>query len=112
MGHFIKAFRIKDANSLVNIKDYEVDGYLLDTFDKKRRGGTGKSFNWNLISKIKNLDLPLILSGGLDPKNVKKAIGRLTLYAVDVSSSLEKRAGKKDYKLMRDFILAVKEISL
>jgi phosphoribosylanthranilate isomerase len=108
----IKAFRIKDADSLKDITDYEVDAYLLDTYDKKVYGGSGKSFNWNLISKVKNLNLPIILSGGLNPKNVKKAVKRLRPYAVDVSSGVEKSVGKKDYKLMKDFILAVKEASL
>ncbi|MFH1655315.1 MAG: phosphoribosylanthranilate isomerase [Candidatus Omnitrophota bacterium] len=108
----IKAFRIKDADSLKNISDYDVDFYLLDTFDKKARGGSGKSFNWNLVSKLKNLNLPIMLSGGLNHKNVKKAIKRLKLFAVDVSSGVEKSKGKKDFRLMRDFILAVKEASL
>jgi len=108
----IKAFRIKDTESLKDISDYDVDLYLLDTFDKNTRGGSGKSFNWNLVSKLRNFDLPIILSGGLNHKNVKKAIKRLKLFAVDVSSGVERSKGKKDYRLMRDFILAVKEASL
>ena len=108
----IKAFRIKDADSLGVITNYGVDIYLLDTYDKKVRGGSGKSFNWNLFSKVKNLDLPIMLSGGLNPKNVKKAIKRLKSCAVDVSSGVEKSAGKKDYKLMKDYILAINEAFL
>lgn len=108
----IKAFRIKDADSLKDIASYNVEAYLLDAYDKKVLGGSGKNFNWNLVSRIKNLDLSIILSGGLNPKNVKKAIKKLKPYAVDVSSGVEKSAEKKDYRLMKDFILAVKEASL
>lgn len=108
----IKAFRIKDAVSLKDITDYDVDLYLLDSFDENLKGGSGKSFNWNLISKLQNFNLPIILSGGLNHKNVKKAIKRLKLFAVDVSSGVEKTKRKKDFKLMRDFILAAKEASL
>ena len=108
----IKAFRIKNAESLKDLTGYEVDAYLLDAFDEKIRGGSGKNFNWNLLSKIKNLDLNIILSGGLNPKNVKKLIKRFKPYAVDVSSGIERTAGKKDYRLMRDFIFAAKEANL
>jgi len=108
----IKAFRIKDADSLKAIEDYEVDSYLLDAFDEKVRGGSGKNFNWNLLLKIKNLDLNIILSGGLNPKNVKKLIKRFKPYTVDVSSGVEKTPRKKDYRLMREFILAAKEAYL
>jgi phosphoribosylanthranilate isomerase len=108
----IKAFRIKDADSLKDITDYDVDLYLLDSFDENLKGGSGKSFNWNLVSKLKTLNLPLMLSGGLNHKNVKKAIKRLKLFAVDVSSGVEKTKRKKDFKLMRDFIFAAKEASL
>lgn len=108
----IKAFRIKNVESLKNLTGYEVDAYLLDAFDEKVRGGSGKNFNWNLLSKIKNLDLNIILSGGLNPKNVKKLIKRFKPYAVDVSSGVEKTHRKKDYRLMRDFIFAAKEAYL
>lgn len=108
----IKAFRIKNADSLKRLAGYEVEAYLLDAFDEKVRGGSGKNFNWNLLSKMKNLDLNIILSGGLNHKNVKKLIRRFKPYAVDVSSGVEKTAGKKDYRLMREFILAAKEAYL
>ncbi|MDD2653944.1 MAG: phosphoribosylanthranilate isomerase [Candidatus Omnitrophica bacterium] len=108
----IKAFRIKDAGSLKQLADYEVDAYLLDAFDEKVRGGSGKNFNWGLLSKIKNLEFNIILSGGLNSKNVKKLIKRFKPYAVDVSSGVERTAGKKDYRLMRDFILSAKEAYL
>ncbi len=108
----IKAFRIKDADSLKGLAGYQVDAYLMDTFDEKVRGGSGKTFNWNLLSKFKNLDLNIILSGGLNPKNVKKLIKRFKPYAVDVSSGVEKTHRKKDYRLMREFIFAAKEAYL
>jgi len=104
-----KAFRIKDKNDLKDLRRYEVDGYLLDTFVKDKKGGTGKTFDWKLAVDAKKLISPVILSGGLGLKNVKNAIRIVEPYMVDVSSGLEKSPGKKDLKLMKDFIKAVKD---
>ena len=104
-----KAFRIKDKKDLKDLRIYEVDGYLLDAFVKDKKGGTGKMFDWKLAVDAKKFVSPVILSGGLDSKNIKKAIKIVKPYMVDVSSGLEKSPGKKDLKLMKDFIKAVKD---
>jgi phosphoribosylanthranilate isomerase len=101
----IKAFRIKDKKSLEVIPEYKnVDLYLLDTYVKTKKGGTGETFNWDFIYKLKGFKKPLILSGGLNPKNIIRAIKKTRPYAVDVSSGIEKTVGKKDLRLMCEFI--------
>jgi phosphoribosylanthranilate isomerase len=104
----IKAFRIKDKESLKRIMEYRnVAAYLLNGFSKDSYGGTGTGFNWDLVKGIKVG--PIIVAGGLSPSNVKDAIRQLRPYGVDVSSGVESRPGKKDPKKIRDFIRMVRE---
>jgi phosphoribosylanthranilate isomerase len=72
---------------------------LLDAFDDKMYGGTGKCFDWGLLSKVKNKKV--FLSGGLNPSNVGEA-AKLGAYAIDTSSGIEKKKGKKDSKKMKE----------
>jgi len=104
----IKSFSIEDKIP-DNISSYKVDAYLLDTYCREKRGGTGKVFNWDIAKKVKELGFPLILSGGLTPDNVVEAINKVRPYAVDVASGVEKRPGKKSKKKMKDFIRMVRE---
>lgn len=103
----IKAIRVKDISSLKNLESFDVDGFLLDTYVEEARGGTGKSFDWNLVKKAKILK-PFILSGGLGADNVSNAVQEARPYGVDASSRLEREPGKKDIEKMRAFIEAVK----
>jgi phosphoribosylanthranilate isomerase len=105
----IKAFRIKDKSSLKNINNYDVDFYLLDTHSGSSKGGTGKSFDWKIIEGFELLK-PVILSGGLTPDNVIKAIQNVAPYGVDVSSGVEKEPGKKDPDLVKRFVQNVRKI--
>ena len=105
----IKAFRIKDKDSLKGINDYNVDFYLLDTYLPKTAGGTGKSFDWKIIEGFELLK-PVILSGGLTSDNVAQVIEKLSPYGVDVSSGIEKAPGKKDLNLMKNFVEKVRRI--
>lgn len=104
----IKSFSIKEEIP-PNIFEYKVDAYLLDTFCEGKRGGTGKIFNWEVALKIKKLGFPLILSGGLNPDNVKDAIRKVRPYAVDVGSGVEDHPGKKSREKLREFIQKAKE---
>lgn len=99
----IKAFRIKDQKSLKGINDYNTDYYLLDTYSAQSQGGTGKCFNWNILTGYELLR-PVILSGGLTPSNVLQAIDIVSPYGVDVSSGVERSPGKKDLDLMKKFV--------
>ena len=107
----IKAIRVKDAGDISSISRYEGSGIsaiLLDTFVEDTRGGTGKSFDWGLATEAGSFGT-LILSGGLNPGNVRDAIGVLRPYAVDVSSGVEQSPGKKDHEKVVKFIRAVKD---
>jgi len=106
----IKAFRIQDKKSLESINGYDVDYYLLDTHIDGLKGGTGKTFDWKLIEGYELLK-PVILSGGLTPENVGSAIQNVAPYGVDVSSGVEASPGKKDLKLMKEFVDNVRKVA-
>jgi len=105
----VKAFSIKDEAILETIPEYEVDAYLLDSYSPSRYGGTGNTFDWQIALKIKKFGVPIVLSGGLDPDNVKEAIERVRPYAVDVGSGVEVEEGKKDTEKLEDFVRKVRE---
>jgi len=107
----IKAFKIKDKLDIEYIKQYKVSAYLLDTYDPKAVGGTGKIFNWEVVKNIKDFG-PIILAGGLTPENIIDAINIVKPYAVDVSSGVEKSKGIKDHKKLELFIQRAKSIFL
>jgi phosphoribosylanthranilate isomerase len=106
MPYSVKAFRIKDDSSLPMCAGYQanVRALLLDTYAKDKVGGTGKTFDWQLALKIKEAGIPVILSGGLGPSNIVAAVTTVRPYAVDVSSGVEERPGKKSYVLMKELI--------
>ncbi len=92
------------------LEAYEVSAFMLDT-PSKDHGGTGRIFDWNLAVEFKKRTRkPLILSGGLNPENVAKAVEIVHPYAVDVSSGVEASPGKKDHAKLRDFIQICKSL--
>ena len=93
----MKAIRVKDASSIALAETYFTDAVLLDAFDPKRYGGTGISFNWNIIG---NMNKRVFLAGGINPDNVRKAID-LGVYGIDVCSGIESSPGKKDHAKMK-----------
>ena len=103
----IKAFRVKDADSLKSIASYDVSGFLLDSYNDGIKGGTGQIFDWNLALRVKKQG-PVILAGGLNPYNVFTAIHRVKPYGVDVCSGVEKSPGIKDHEKIREFIKSVR----
>lgn len=72
-----------------------VAGILLDTYHEKVAGGTGKTFDWDLI-KQRRPSAPLILAGGLNPDNIGDAVRQVRPFAVDVNSGVEISPGVKD----------------
>jgi len=102
-------FAQQKINEILNeIKDYEkagVSGVVLDTKTESGIGGTGKVHNWDLSKIInENINLPLILAGGLNPGNVRRAVELVNPYAVDVSSGVESVLCKKDRGKVESFI--------
>ena len=105
----MKAFRIKDNMSLRSVNDYMADYYLFDTYQTTSAGGTGKTFDWKILKDFEVLK-PFILSGGLSPDNVGKAIVELAPYGVDVSTGVEAYPGKKDITLLKKFVANVRRL--
>jgi phosphoribosylanthranilate isomerase len=106
---YIKAVRMRNDSCLEQVsKDYfDASGLLLDAYDSGAKGGTGSCFDWNLIPE--HSDLPLILAGGLDVSNARKAIEQVRPYAVDVSSGVEFKKGIKDTAKMAAFLSEINE---
>ena len=102
----IKAARVKDASSLRNLGAFRVDYHLLDAWDVARYGGTGGTFDWDLV-KNRHSQTPLILSGGLTPENVADGIAATHPFAVDTASGTEAEPGRKDPAKVRAFFRAV-----
>lgn len=87
----------------------EPRGLLLDAFDPKAFGGTGKTIDWEFAAEFVRLSRrPVILAGGLTPENVGDAVRKVHPYAVDVSSGVEASPGVKDLSKVQDFIQAAK----
>lgn len=110
----IKAILIRDAESINSMMMYHVDTFLLDTLDthdKDKKGGTGKTFNWEFAKKAKDHG-KVILSGGLKPANVREAIEMVGPYGVDVSSGVEITPGIKDHTKIKEFIREVRKINV
>lgn len=100
----IMAYRIKDKNDVEQANNSKFFP-LLDRFDQKEYGGTGKCFDWKLLEKIKR---DYILAGGINIKNINEAIA-LNPYAIDISSGVEAEPGKKDHKKMFEIFKKLRE---
>ncbi len=105
---YIKTLHVSASVNLEKAMNLYPDAsaFLLDVFDKKAYGGTGRTFNWNLFPEKSTK--PLILAGGLSPVNVVDAINKCQPYAVDTSSGVEITPGDKSLKLVQQFVEQVK----
>ncbi|HCL58623.1 MAG TPA: phosphoribosylanthranilate isomerase [Acinetobacter sp.] len=103
-----KAIQVKpDLDVVAEIQRYQAAGasaVLLDAWHPDLKGGTGHSFDW---STFPQLDIPLILAGGLNPDNIEEAIHTTQAYAVDVSGGVESAKGIKDQQLIERFMQGV-----
>ncbi|WP_136439187.1 phosphoribosylanthranilate isomerase [Tenacibaculum maritimum] len=103
----IKVFGIKDDFDFALLKPYEkeVDFFLFDTKGKER-GGNGVTFNWDVLAKY-NTAKPFFLSGGIGLDEVKaiKSLEKtkLPMYALDVNSRFETKAGFKSVEKLKEF---------
>ena len=83
------------------------DAVLLDTFKNGKLGGTGAVHDWSVSAAVaRDLRVPVILAGGLNPSNVGEAIRMVKPYAVDVSSGVEASPGRKAPAKIKAFIQA------
>ena len=109
----IKAFRVGDESRPGDFAPYEgcVEGFLLDTYVKGEKGGTGEPFDWSVLQGL-NLKRPVILAGGLGPGNIAGAIAVADPYAVDINSGVEIEPGKKDHARLRDLMQQIRDITV
>ena len=103
----IKSQSVRLASDVVAIQAFHTDFHLLDTHSETLRGGTGETFDWDMVSR-RYSKIPLILSGGLTPDNVVAAIEKVHPFAVDVASGVEASPGVKDPEKMKAFAEAVR----
>lgn len=107
---YLRAIQMQASVNVSAIaQHYEsADALLLDTFSASARGGTGLKFDWKLWPQ--DVQMPLILAGGLNSENVARAIQQLKPNGVDVSGGVEMEKGKKDPKLIESFVREVKNV--
>jgi len=91
---------IEELNQLQECPNEHISALLVDA----PNAGAGEGWNWQRPKPLWTSQLPLILAGGLSPKNVATAISQACPWAVDVSSGVESSRGVKDFQMVKDFI--------
>ena len=113
----IKAVHVLDGDKQGTIdmaRSFEkvADALLLDSRTAERLGGTGKTHDWNISKEIvEQLNIPVMLAGGLTDQNVYDAVKKVRPYAVDVNSGVE-IAGDKDWDKVYGFITNAKRAEM
>jgi phosphoribosylanthranilate isomerase len=98
----IKGVRVRSAADVRGAEAFRTDYHLFDAHRSGTPGGTGESFDWELVGARRS-EVPAILAGGLKPDNVVEAISVARPNAVDVASGVEATPGVKDHALMEAF---------
>ncbi len=86
---------------------YWPDPIMLDTWSEDQRGGTGRTWAWELARPLVE-SRRVFIAGGLQPGNVGKVVSELRPYGVDVSSGVESRVRVKDPAKVHAFVHAVR----
>jgi phosphoribosylanthranilate isomerase len=102
----IKAIHVSSAAEVHGAEAYRTDFHMFDSRSGELRGGTGRSFDWDLLRERRSA-VPAIVAGGLRPENVGEAIEVAHPYAVDVASGVEAEPGRKDHDLLAAFFESV-----
>jgi len=90
-----------------NIEAYadHADALLVDSVDEAGAGGTGETHDWERTREVvDDLDVPVILAGGLAPDNVTEAVRTVGPFAVDTASGVEQAGGVKDHDAVQTFV--------
>jgi phosphoribosylanthranilate isomerase len=119
----IKALRIEVETGLARFEETEpvkagkaltgsgIAALIVDSKTSTRPAGTGVTLDWDVSARmVKEVDLPLILAGGLTFENVAHSVEKVKPYAVDVISGVEREPGEKDGEKMRAFVAAAKRV--
>lgn len=109
-----RALRVDSEHSLAELNAFlELEGIVFDTFVREQFGGTGETFDWQILPQVRPRVKNLILSGGLTAQNVRRAIKIVQPAVVDVCSGVELKGNprKKDLRALQDFFSAVRDLS-
>jgi len=104
----IKSFGVDELFDFSKVNNYKNCNILLDVKDDKEFGGTGKSFDWNLIPE--DLRNKVIIAGGVSSNNIKEIYSAIHSGAVDLSSSVEISHGIKDKNKIIEVLNIIKQI--
>jgi phosphoribosylanthranilate isomerase len=104
----MKAARVRDAASIRALEPFHTDYHLLDAYADDRLGGTGRTFEWDLV-RTHGRGVPVVLSGGLTAENVGEGIAATRPFAVDTASGTEAAPGRKDHAKVEAFFRAVQQ---
>jgi len=102
----MKALRVKEKKDIEKTDDFFTDAILLDAFHPERYGGTGLTFDWNIVGHIGKR---IFLAGGINPDNAAVA-AELGVYGIDVCSGIEAEPGKKDKRLMKKLFKNIRHL--
>jgi phosphoribosylanthranilate isomerase len=104
----MKAMKVTSTADVKAAEAFRTDFHLFDAYWHGIHGGTGKSFDWDLVANRRS-KVPMVLAGGLTPGNVAEAIQLVGPYVVDVVSGVEAEPGRKDHAKVEAFLQAVRE---
>ena len=100
---FWKVIHVKSVESIDRIEEYpDASAILLENYKKDQFGGTGESFDWNIVKKA-NLSKKIVLSGGINIKNVDNAISTQP-WCIDINSGVESSIGIKNITLVNKIL--------
>ena len=100
---FWKVIHVKSIESIDRIEEYpDASAILLENYKKDQFGGTGESFDWNIVKKA-NLSKKIVLSGGINIKNVDNAISTQP-WCIDINSGVESSIGIKNITLVNKIL--------
>jgi phosphoribosylanthranilate isomerase len=102
-----KAFRVRSGADIRSAEAFRTDLHLFDAYRPRTPGGTGESFDWELLADRRS-KIPALLAGGLTPENVSEAILAGHPYGVDVVTGVEAEPGRKDHRKLAAFFEAVR----
>ncbi|MFZ4584753.1 MAG: phosphoribosylanthranilate isomerase [Acidimicrobiia bacterium] len=110
-AYIVRALHVLDDDSVETVVsrlravEHVVDAVLLDSRTTERLGGTGQTHDWNISARVvQRSSIPVVLAGGLSPKNVETAVRAVRPDAIDVNSGVENDAGDKDFDRVRDLV--------
>ena len=107
----VKAAPVRGIADIRALETFHTDYHLLDAHRSGMRGGTGETFDWDLV-RTRRSKIPLVLSGGLRPENVAGAVAAVRPFAVDTASGTEASPGVKDPEKVAAFVAAVRSTAL